>query len=678
MKRYSAIVILLLMAGALAASCSTPDIEIPSEMEEGANVRMHFSTKLAEKSTVTKSVDADGLTQWEKDEQIAMYYETTTGDFGTATANVDDVVSGDAKISAELIDAKDGGTVKFVYPASIVNATGDDFDASKLAAQHGTIDDISANFDVATGSSTLKVEGTTCSTDGAVTMTNQLLIGKFTPKCGGSAIDGITELTISDGTNFYTVTPAPASEAFGTTGIYVAMLPVNDEAVTITAETAANSYYYNRSGISLEAGKLYKSLSVNMMIRHDLATGSFNQDADAYIYQTNSGTATANTITISNGRKVILDGVNMLVSGNAINCVGDAEIVLNETNYVRSSNSADNTKALIKAGAYEPTKTTLIISGSGTLDMAMYNKDNSNGSHTGAFIGSDKNGDCGNITITGGTIKINPYLQSIGNSSAYSIGALIGAGSAYSGTSRCGDITITGGTVTLDTHKSGGACIGSGTSENSSGYSICGTITISDGTVTAQSWEGGAAIGSGRASFTTNTTYNGYSRCEGIVIEGTASVNATSTANSSNTSSSYAGAAIGAGHCAQVGSITISGGTVTAKMSDNFAPGIGSGKLRSTCGNITISGGTVEATGGKNAAGIGTGYGAYGLVSTCGTITITTGVTMVKATMGSGGKHSIGAGGYYNNTNQVSCGTVTIGGTTGQISTSPYTYPPTS
>ena len=194
--------------------------------------------------------------------------------------------------------------------------------------------------------------------------------------------------------------------------------------------------------------------------------------------------------------------------------------------------------------------------------------------------------------------------------------------------------------------------------------------------MTAQSWEGGAAIGSGRASFTTNTTYNGYSRCEGIVIEGTANVTARSTANSSTTSSAYAGAAIGAGHCARVGNITISGGTVTATMSDYFAPGIGSGKTRSTCGNITINGGTVEATGGQKAAGIGTGYGAYGLVSTCGTITITTGVTQVKATMGYQGKHSIGAGGYNNNANQVSCGTVTIGGSTGQISTSPYTYTP--
>ena len=462
--------------------------------------------------------------------------------------------------------------------------------------------------------------------------------------------DGLIKMpTSTDGTRWAIVLPQNAIEAGVAGSVYIADEYYKGSRPALD-EIERNKY--------LNSGK---SLSMDRQ-GFDLATASYTGTANtiAHIYQSNAGTPTANTITIANGQKVYLHGVNMQASGNAINCLGNAEIVLCGTNYVRSSNSADNTKAIIKAGTYEPTKTTLTISGSGTLDMAMYNKDNSNGSHTGAFIGSDKNGDCGNITITGGTIKINPYIQSIGNSTACSNGALIGAGSAYSGTSRCGNITITGGTVTVDTHKSGGACIGSGTSENDSGYSTCGTITISGGKVTAQSWEGGAAIGSGRESFTNNTTYAAYSRCEGIIIEGTADVTARSTANNSSAANAYAGAAIGAGHCAQVGAITISGGTVTAKMSDYYAPGIGSGKSRSTCGNILINGGTVEATGGQKAAGIGTGYGAYGLVSTCGTITITTGVTEVIATMGYQGKHSIGAGGYYNNANQVSCGTVTI------------------
>ena len=92
-----------------------------------------------------------------------------------------------------------------------------------------------------------------------------------------------------------------------------------------------------------------------------------------------------------------------------------------------------------------------------------------------------------------------------------------------------------------------------------------------------------------------------------------------------------------------------------------------------SCGNILISGGTVTATGGEDAAGIGGGRGnnPNNELSSCGTITITTGVTKVTATKGSGSApNSIGAG-YFG-----TCGTVTIGGNEGAITTSPYTYQP--
>ena len=56
-----------------------------------------------------------------------------------------------------------------------------------------------------------------------------------------------------------------------------------------------------------------------------------------------------------------------------------------------------------------------------------------------------------------------------------------------------------------------------------------------------------------------------------------------------------------------------------------------------SCGNITITGGTITATGGENAAGIGSGQN-----DNCGTITITDGVTKVTATKGLDAYSSIG------------------------------------
>lgn len=170
------------------------------------------------------------------------------------------------------------------------------------------------------------------------------------------------------------------------------------------------------------------------------------------------------------------------------------------------------------------------------------------------------------------------------------------------------------------------------------------TLTINGtGVLNASSNGRGAGIGGGWTN-----------PCGNIVIEG-----GTITANGG----SYC-AGIGGGTNA-CGDITISGGTITAQGGMNGA-GIGVG---TSCngGDITISGGTITAQGGGGGAGIGSGAFNY---ARCGDITITSGVTKVTATMGEYGTNSIGAG------TEGTCGTVTIGGVeTGNITTSPYTYP---
>lgn len=254
------------MLGALAFSCNKIENQEPTPEETTqttAPVEMTFTTTMAAKDASSKAVDAGGVTTWVVNEKIAVYYQKSDDSYGTATANVDAVnAAGVATISALLTNAKNSSTVKFVYPASLVNATGDDIDAAKLQAnQHGTIADISANFDAATGSGTLVTDGSTCGTDALVTLTNQLLIGKFTPKFSGAAIDGITTLTVKDGTNTYTITPTSGS--FGTTGIYVAMLPVTSQVVSLTAETASASYIYPGKSVTLAAGKLYNNLAIS-------------------------------------------------------------------------------------------------------------------------------------------------------------------------------------------------------------------------------------------------------------------------------------------------------------------------------------------------------------------------------------------------------------------------------
>ena len=444
----------LLTAGMMTTACSNDDVAIENPTEQTSKGDMLFTATIAPKDGTTRSVSEGGVTTWVENEQIAVYYQKTDDSYATATANVDAVNEGKATISTTLSDAKNGGTVKFVYPASLVDATGDDIDETKLKSnQHGTIADISANFDAATATATLQTDGTTCGTTETIAFTNQVLIGKFMPTYGGNAIEGITSLTISDGWNTYTVTPT--SGTFGTDGIYVAMLPVNDEEVIISAQTASQPYGYGGKKITLTKGMLYNNLAIPMLKVHDLSSGSFTADEDAFIYQ--SGIMDpSNTITISAGHKVILSNVNISTGdNNAIACSGNADIILSGSSTVK--NSSVN-KAVIKAGP----AATMTISGAGSIDaQAVYSSSTINA----AVIGSDADGTCGNITITGGIIT-----ASFANSS---YGAAIGTG--LYGT--CGTITIGSGitSVSAKSTNSDAKCIGAGLNGH------CGEVHVATG-----------------------------------------------------------------------------------------------------------------------------------------------------------------------------------------------------
>ena len=203
-------------------------------------------------------------------------------------------------------------------------------------------------------------------------------------------------------------------------------------------------------------------------------------------------------------------------------------------------------------------------------------------------------------------------------------------------------LTIQGdGTLTAYSNSSPwGAGIGGG-------WNIaCGNIVINGGTITATGGSESAGIGGG---------YNGS--CGNITING-GTITATGGQNS---------AGIG-GSNASCGNITINGGTITATGGDHAA-GIGGGFA--SCGNITISGGTVEATGGNLAAGIGGGNNNPG----CGTITITSGVTSVTATKGNDPNNYVQSIGCGDHGSEI---TVTIGGVSGAITESPYTYDPSA
>lgn len=455
----------LMTASPLFFSCSVDDMPVALDefyVEPESNYLPNEATSLktftavlrAKDSVRLDTLDSNIKTAWQVGEKIAICYQKKSGLTDTAIAVVDSLSNGDACISAILDDADNKKELTFVYPASIANDKGG-IDTKKLLTQHGTLADIIENYDAATGSGKLEfLKGdSTCIVKNPVKMKSCIAIGKITPKKDGKAMSGIKELVADDGTNTYHI--KPEQESFDTTGIYVALLPISNKAVTYSV-TAAKSYFCTTKGTTIYEGQvnttitpsLVQGVCLNLLSAHYTAV-----DGDIL-----TGTLTGKyKICIADGANVTLNSINIKGDENdkdscewaGITCLGKATLYFTGTNSVKGFHSR---YPGIQAG---PEGTMLTLDGSGSL--AAYG-----GASGGAGIGSGEDLICGNITINGGSIDAHGGFH----------GAGIGSGQGYNGTSVCGNITINGGMI----QASGGsdaAGIGCGYCN-----STCGTITI--------------------------------------------------------------------------------------------------------------------------------------------------------------------------------------------------------
>lgn len=376
--------------------------------------------------------------------------------YATTTATVQSVdETGAATIIAPLDKVPMGSTVRLIYPASLHNKTGG-IDESKLVNQKGNLTGlggISREFDACTGEGEISVRGGKVTLDDIVTMKNEVCICKFhfdiVENYGESGPSrNFSPITINDGNGHeYTITSDRTSDldAFPrgfnrSDDIYVAMLPVSGKAMTFSTVYGPNTYSYTVMSTALEAGKFYRNLGTIQLVKGGYTSGNNV------------------TVTIPDGGTYTLSNANIgVTSGPAIQCAGNATIVLEGTNFVTTSASG-------QPAIFVPEGCTLTIQGTGSLTAT------ANGGN-GAGIGSGSNGTCGNIVINSGTITATGGSQSAG------------IGSGYKGS--CGTITI-GSDVTSVTATSGYHAynpIGSGS------YGSCGTVTI-DGTT---SWVAGQA-----------------------------------------------------------------------------------------------------------------------------------------------------------------------------------------
>ena len=294
---------------------------------------------------------------------------------------------------------------------------------------------------------------------------------------------------------------------------------------------------------------------------------NYQQTTETVITQTDSSTATSNTITVTTTGDAVaeftLQEVNIEASGDAI-AIGDssAEITLESDNKLYSKSGS----AVHVSGG------NATITGSGSLE-AEIGVDNEN-----AKIGSHESEDMsGSIHITGNATVTMENTLGGGD------GAAIGSG--HKG-DMSGSILIDGNSNVAASSQRDGAAIGSGYFGDMSG-----SITIGGSAhVTAESDNDGAGIGSGD-----NGDMSGS-----IMIGGNAKVTA---------ESEDEGAGIGTGEDGDfTGAVVIKDNAHVTAESDDDGAGIGSGENDDFTGIVVIRDNAwVEATGDGGAQDIGRG-----------------------------------------------------------------------
>lgn len=707
MKRhlFQSIFVLCLIAAFSLASCNRMEENPDNAQEIQQPAGIAFTATLAPKcenpqtKAISSRIDDNGKeilnVAWAVNETIALYYQISGG-YAKATAKVTEVNDGVATISASL-DATtiDGGTVQFVYPASLANDKGDDIDESKLMIQYGKLDgsiaySISKRFDAATGEGKIKLSGgtslptTATVTDktgtGSVSLQNRVCICKFHLTVYTVGVNGTLvslkemndDLTISDGNGHtYTIkstkewpdglAPAGATgnPGYGTgDDIYVALLPITEKPLILSATYNDKNHTLTTQPGTLAAGKFYRNVPVAMCIDPLTITGEI----------TNTLTIPAGmTITVNNANFNIPDNLpaikiedkaSLILTGNntvqsryapAIQCEGKANIVINDISTVSAVGSypaimcdGDADITINDASTIEAIQCTgdanISINGSTITSNGVTPAINCGGNTT-----IELNGD---NTITAATsgqkaviIADGKSLNITGTGSAAVSGGIDLQSSAllkFNGQVASHDIYI----PDVTTLSAGGITVGS-------------TITIADGATFTLSWttlnvtSGPGIQCSGKATLILDGTNYVTTTAEGfpailpggsgtaLTIRGSGSVTATG--------GQYA-AGIGSGSYTSditteytCGNIIIESGTITANGRYGGA-GIGSGNY-GICGNITISGGTVTAHGGSAGAGIGSG--------SCGkfaSINITDGISSIRATTSSFYAEPIGKG----------------------------------
>ena len=223
----------LIFVGAIVAGCSSDSEDFINTNQPvlPADKVVTLTTTIGrDDENSTRALTEGGVKTFEAGDEIAVIYQKTDDFFAKAVATLE---AGDitnegksARITVTLTNPKTDGTVRYIYPASLVWDNGNENLDALYSEQDGTLSKISQNLDYA------KFEGTFYGTElPKGTLRNQLAICKFTIKDGESTdiTSDVTRLTIKNGSDVYFITPSSLDN------IWVALKPISSGNIDIYA-----------------------------------------------------------------------------------------------------------------------------------------------------------------------------------------------------------------------------------------------------------------------------------------------------------------------------------------------------------------------------------------------------------------------------------------------------------
>ena len=243
----------LALVGAMMTGCSSDnDFDNLQQPENTSNIVTLTTTVSMDGGASTRALTAEGVKTFAAGETMAVIYNngTSTVKAMSHTLEAGDLIDGgrSATFTFDLDNPDKGVAVTYIYPAAMANSDGS-INYAALNSQNGSLTTLASTLDLATYSGDWN--GASLPT---ATLANRLAILAITLKNadGSSEITSdITDMTVSDGTNSYAVSPSSLSK------IYVAIQPVSDAAIEIAATDGTTNYIKSLTGKTYAAGNGY-------------------------------------------------------------------------------------------------------------------------------------------------------------------------------------------------------------------------------------------------------------------------------------------------------------------------------------------------------------------------------------------------------------------------------------